>query len=75
MKKYIVLSCCLVMMCMTLKAQTDTIARRIILIGDAGQLTDGRHPVVDAVKNNIPLDKNYCFISRRQFVQTRIAGY
>ncbi len=42
---------------MTLKAQTDTIARRIILIGDAGQLTDGRHPVVDAVKNNIPLDK------------------
>ena len=57
MKKYIVLSCCLVMMCMTLKAQTDTIARRIILIGDAGQLTDGRHPVVDAVKNNIPLDK------------------
>lgn len=37
-------------------AQTDTIARRIVLIGDAGQLTDGRHPVVDAVRNNITLD-------------------
>ncbi|MEO5945346.1 MAG: metallophosphoesterase, partial [Chitinophagaceae bacterium] len=57
MKKYIVLTGCLMIMCITLKAQTDTIARRIILIGDAGQLTDGRHPVVDAVRNNIPLDK------------------
>ncbi|MBI5857932.1 MAG: BamA/TamA family outer membrane protein [Sphingobacteriales bacterium] len=37
-------------------AQTDSIARRIVLIGDAGQLTDGRHPVVNAVKNLIPLD-------------------
>lgn len=39
-----------------LKAQSDTIAQRIVLIGDAGQLTDGRHPVVDAVRKNIPLD-------------------
>ena len=37
-------------------AQTDTITRRIVLIGDAGQLTKGRHPVVDAVKKRIPLD-------------------
>src|SRR5512147_572584 len=35
----------------------DTISRRIVLIGDAGQLTNGRHPVVDAVRNLIPLDK------------------
>lgn len=39
-----------------IKAQTDTLAQRIVLIGDAGQLTDGRHPVVDAVRNLIPLD-------------------
>jgi hypothetical protein len=37
-------------------AQNDSISRRIILIGDAGQLTDGKHPVVNAVKKNIPLD-------------------
>ncbi|MBL0234284.1 MAG: metallophosphoesterase [Chitinophagaceae bacterium] len=36
---------------------SDTITRRIILIGDAGQLTNGRHPVVDAARNLIPLDE------------------
>jgi hypothetical protein len=36
---------------------TDSIAQRLVLIGDAGQLTDGWHPVVNAVKNNITLDK------------------
>lgn len=57
MKKFLVLVGCWMMLSVTLKAQTDTIARRIVLIGDAGQLTDGRHPVVDAVRKNIPLDK------------------
>src|SRR5678810_595303 len=38
-------------------AQTDTISQRLVLIGDAGQLTDGRHPVVDAVRSLIKLDK------------------
>jgi hypothetical protein len=38
------------------RSQTDTIAARIILIGDAGELTNGHHPVVDAVKQIIPLD-------------------
>lgn len=37
-------------------AQKDTLVQRIVLIGDAGQLTDGRHPVVDAVRTFIPLD-------------------
>lgn len=37
-------------------AQIDSITQRIVLIGDAGQLTNGKHPVVDAVKKNIPLD-------------------
>ncbi len=41
----------------TLTAQTDTISQRIILIGDAGELTNGRHPVVDAIKQFIKLDK------------------
>jgi len=36
--------------------QTDTIAARIVLIGDAGEFTNGRHPVVEAVKRLIPLD-------------------
>lgn len=39
-------------------AQEDTIVQRIVLIGDAGQLTNGKHPVVDAVRQYIPLDKN-----------------
>ena len=40
----------------SIPAQKDTISQRIILIGDAGRLTDGRHPVVDAVKKTILLD-------------------
>lgn len=46
----------LILVCNGLYAQGDTIIRRIVLIGDAGQLTNGRHPVVDAVKKRIPLD-------------------
>lgn len=40
----------------TLHAQKDTIVARIILIGDAGELTNGRHPVVDAARKTIPMD-------------------
>lgn len=37
-------------------AQTDSLARRIILIGDAGELhQDGHNPVVDAVKKRFDL--------------------
>ena len=39
------------------KAHEDTIAQRIVLIGDAGQLTNGKHPIVDAVRNFITRDK------------------
>jgi len=39
------------------RGQKDTIDARIVLIGDAGQLTNGHHPVVDAVKRLIPLDE------------------
>lgn len=34
----------------------DSIAYRIVLIGDAGELTNGLHPVARAVKKNIPMD-------------------
>lgn len=38
------------------QAQTDSLARRIILIGDAGELhQDGHNPVVDAVKKRFDL--------------------
>ena len=40
----------------------DSLQARIVLIGDAGQLTNGRHPVVSAVKNNITLDKKTTII-------------
>ena len=39
-------------------AQSDSIVSRIVLIGDAGKLNFGRQPVIDAVRQNIPLDKN-----------------
>jgi hypothetical protein len=35
----------------------DSLQARIVLIGDAGELTNGRHPVVAAVKKHVPIDK------------------
>jgi predicted MPP superfamily phosphohydrolase len=58
MKKNILLALSLLLFNQLLTAQAqDTILQRIVLIGDAGQLTDGKHPVVDAVRKLIPLDK------------------
>ncbi|HET9278390.1 MAG TPA: BamA/TamA family outer membrane protein [Flavitalea sp.] len=37
-------------------AQSDTILSRIVLIGDGGQFTKGKHLVAEAVRRNIPLD-------------------
>ena len=36
----------------------DSISARIVLIGDAGQLTNGKHPVVDAARRQVKFDKN-----------------
>lgn len=50
---------CILLLCAVFtrgSAQQDTIVQRIVLIGDAGQLTNGKHPVVDAVRNFIKLD-------------------
>ncbi|HTM64991.1 MAG TPA: metallophosphoesterase [Flavipsychrobacter sp.] len=38
-------------------ANEDSIAVRVVVIGDAGQLVDGRQPVIDGVRQLIPLDK------------------
>jgi hypothetical protein len=57
MKKYIWLTVPLLFLTVFLQAQTDTIAHRIVLIGDGGELTaEGKHPVVDAVRRTIPMD-------------------
>ena len=38
-------------------AQADTVISRIVLIGDGGQLTKGKHVVADAVRRNVKLDQ------------------
>ncbi|RYZ54751.1 MAG: metallophosphoesterase, partial [Sphingobacteriales bacterium] len=40
----------------SLHAQDDSIAARIVIIGDAGYLVNGRAPVMDAVRKTVPLD-------------------
>ncbi|HXR79347.1 MAG TPA: metallophosphoesterase, partial [Saprospiraceae bacterium] len=43
----------------SLQANTaDSVQQRIVLIGDAGSLHNGRHYVVNAVQKNIKLDSN-----------------
>src|SRR4030095_14890969 len=44
-------------MSMQLSYAQDSLLTRIILLGDGGQFTNGRQPVIDAVKKTIPLDK------------------
>jgi hypothetical protein len=39
-----------------LAAQKDSVQARIVLIGDAGSLKNGQHPVVKAVRTHIKLD-------------------
>jgi hypothetical protein len=57
--KKIVAFCGFLLLCGNFSfAQDDTISQRIVLIGDAGQFNAaGWHPVVNAVKKLIPLDK------------------
>lgn len=44
------------------KVLEDTIEQRIVLIGDAGELMEGNHPVVDAIRQYIKLDKKTTII-------------
>jgi hypothetical protein len=56
MKKAGLILCFLFLLQLVALAQ-DSLQARIVLIGDAGQLTDGRHYVVSAAKRNIIFDK------------------
>ncbi len=56
MKKHGLILCTFLMVCNFVMAQ-DSLQARIVLIGDAGQLTNGRHFVVSAAKRNILFDK------------------
>lgn len=47
---------CVLFLCFTLFAQQNTIAYRIILMGDGGEMTNHSHPVAEAIKKTIPLD-------------------
>ncbi|MDB5232845.1 MAG: metallophosphoesterase [Chitinophagaceae bacterium] len=40
----------------TLYAQSDTVQLRVVLIGDAGSLVNGRAPVVDAARKRVTFD-------------------
>ena len=58
MKKLIGLFILIICFQTSLIAQTDTILQRIVLVGDAGELTaDKKHPVAQAIKQFVKLDK------------------
>lgn len=57
MRINVVFSFLFILLSHLVSAQEDTVDQRIVLIGDAGQLTNGKHPVVDAVKKLIKMDK------------------
>ena len=50
----ILLSTCILSPC--LAQRDDSIAYRIVLVGDAGSLTNGQQPVSQAIKKNVPMD-------------------
>lgn len=52
----------LVLICCKSLAQQDTVEAKIILIGDAGDLKNGRHPVISAVKGKYKFDKKTTII-------------
>ncbi|HEX7847712.1 MAG TPA: metallophosphoesterase, partial [Chitinophagaceae bacterium] len=56
MKKITGFILCLFGLSVSVSAQQDTILQRIVLIGDAGALTNGHHPVAEAVRKYIKLD-------------------
>src|SRR6185436_3571558 len=55
MKKIIVCLTFLFVATQLITAQ-DSLTTRIVLIGDGGQLTSGKHPVSDAIRATVPLD-------------------
>lgn len=57
MKKNTLLVLLFLIIHLACSAQPDSIVRRIVLIGDAGTLTGGHHPVAEAVRKTVPLNK------------------
>ncbi len=49
--------CVMTMLICSLSYAQDSLQATIVLIGDAGQLTGGRHPVVNAVRQHVPMNK------------------
>jgi len=57
MKYLLILTIATVWMTKLSIAQSDdSIVNRIVLVGDAGALTNGQHAVAQAIKKNVPLD-------------------
>ncbi len=56
MKKSVIIIVCLLFLTGYGIAQKDSVQARIILIGDAGSLKNGKHPVVNGVRKTIQLD-------------------
>ena len=50
----------ILMICITaiVHAQDDSIANRIVLVGDAGGLINGKPPVIDAIRKTVKMEKN-----------------
>lgn len=47
----------LIAICFVAYSQEDTLQARLVLIGDAGDIKQGKHPVIDAVRETIKPDK------------------
>src|ERR1051325_10425597 len=48
---------CFFYLSLPVKAQQDTIVRRIVLVGDGGELKNEMHPVAQAIRKTVPMDK------------------
>ncbi len=46
----------------SITSRMDSITSRIVLVGDAGELTNGRHPVASAIKRLVPMDEKTTII-------------
>ncbi len=55
--RYVIVLLLSIITCNYCIAQEDSLDRRIIFVGDAGSLVDGRAPVLDAIRNLVPLDE------------------
>src|SRR5712675_3232358 len=54
MKK--IVTCLVLLIAWRLSAAQDSLMARIVLIGDGGQFTGGKHPISDAIRATVPLD-------------------